>query len=305
MPRKQHLYVFLNKNEFEEYEISTSLVLKYLNQFVIEEEAHIDIIQIHQLQEYRGIPKTATDYFWMYFDGFTGKSPEKILSQNVQRPILDAIETTGILNDDETDNHFIFGRYNDSLTGYLNEIQTKALRNEINVRNFLPLVFAMQSLIRGATNLLAKLIKQILNLSEMSPNNIQITWIDGIRHRLTGEASAPVQTNGLASFVLRKYLNFQYSSMVDVDSLNKLILGDDIEQFFNEMKQGKYVNAGNASYFHRMINSFETQKILSGDKVFLKNFAKTLYDGRIPVFDKDDQLFIEIYCARWTFTVRK
>ena len=59
MPRKQHLYIFLNKNEFEEYEISTRIVLKYMNQFVIDDEAQIEIIEIR-----------AMDRFWANFDFF-------------------------------------------------------------------------------------------------------------------------------------------------------------------------------------------------------------------------------------------
>ena len=82
MPRKQHFYIFLNENEFEEYEISTRIVLKYMNQFVIEEEAQIEIIQIHQLQEYRGLPKTAKDIYKLFYF-LTGRSPETTLSLNV------------------------------------------------------------------------------------------------------------------------------------------------------------------------------------------------------------------------------
>ena len=90
-----------------------------------------------------------------------------------------------------------------------------------------------------------------------------------------------------------------------IDILGTSILGDDVEKFFNEIKQGKYVNAGYGFYLHQLLNSDETQKLKSGDKVVLKNLAKTLYERPIPVFDEDDPLFVEVFGARLTFTVSK
>ena len=131
MPRKQHLYIFLNKNEFEEYEISTRIVLKYMNQFVIDEEAQIEIIEIR-----------AIDLSWVNSDSFVGQFPERYSSQIVRlyRPLIKAIEMAWYLSDDETDNHFIFGRYTDFLTEYLKRmtsIQEKILHK------FLPPVTRM------------------------------------------------------------------------------------------------------------------------------------------------------------------
>ena len=77
------------------------------------------------------------------------------------------------------------------------------------------------------------------------------------------------------------------------------------ETFFDEIKQGKFDEGGTGFHFHQMVTNDESGKIKSGDKTFLKNFAKTLYEREIPLFDTDDQLFVEIYCARWTFTVTK
>ena len=47
------------------------------------------------------------------------------------------------------------------------------------------------------------------------------------------------------------------------------------------------------------------KKMKSGDKVFLKNLAKTLYERQIPVFDEDDPLFVEVFGAKLTFSVSK
>ena len=115
------------------------------------------------------------------------------------------------------------------------------------------------------------------------------------------------------SFLSEKILKFQFEEYiglgltenVDVDSLNTSILGDDVEKFSNEIKQEKYVNAGYEFYLHQLLNRYVTQKMKAGDKLFLKNLVKTLYDRQIPVFDKDDPLFLEFFCARFTFTVSK
>jgi len=246
MPRKQHLYIFLNKNELKEYDISTRLVFKYMNQFVIEEEAQTEIIQLYQLQEYREIPKTAKDYFWAFFgpilDQFwttsflTGRSPETILSQNVQRSILKAIEKAGMLDDGETDNHFLFGRYNDLLAEFRKE-------NVTFIKELLPPVFTMQYFIYEETDLLGKFVKKILNSTEISSNNIRVTSIQGTRYRLTREAPAPEPPINVLMRDIWNHLDVKL-----FNPSNYSILGDDIETFFNEIKQGKYVNAGYGFY---------------------------------------------------------
>ena len=100
---------------------------------------------------------------------------------------------------------------------------------------------------------------------------------------------------------MRKLSNFVDDNLM----MHNSILGDDIEKFFNEMKQGKYVNTYYGFYLHELLNRDETQKIKSDDKVFLDNLATTLFEKKIPVFDKEDPLFVEVFCARWTFTVSK
>ena len=286
MTRKQHLYIFLNKNEFKDYEISSNLVLKYMNQFVIQEEAQIEVIEIHQLQK-------------VFKNG-------SHLSENVKRAIVEAIQTARSLDDGETDHHFIFGRYNDLLAEYLNDIGT-FIKAKYPLELLYPLL-KMHDEIWEEANSLIKFINVILNSYEMVPNTIRVTWMSGIRLCLTCEAMDPAKINDLFSFVLRNnYIFLELSAFdeFDVDSLKISILGDDVEKFFNEIKHGDFVTGGNAFYFHQMMNNEETKKIKSSDEVFLKDFAKTLYKGKIPEFDKDDQLFVEILCTRLTFTVRK
>ena len=58
------------------------------------------------------------------------------------------------------------------------------------------------------------------------------------------EIWSPAKLNDLMTKVLKLFL----SSIVDVDSLNTTILGEYVEKFFNEVKQGKYVNAGYGFY---------------------------------------------------------
>ena len=50
---------------------------------------------------------------------------------------------------------------------------------------------------------------------------------------LTCEASAPAKLNDLMTKILKRFL----SSIVDVDLLITTILGEDVEKFFNEIKQ--------------------------------------------------------------------
>ena len=56
MPKKQHLYLF-GTNESFGFEINRSVTLKYLNQFVVEEESQTDIIQSYlEITPVKGSP---------------------------------------------------------------------------------------------------------------------------------------------------------------------------------------------------------------------------------------------------------
>ena len=327
MPRKQNLYIFLGQNDSDDYEISTKIVLKYLNRFVIEESAQVDVIQIHQLQkcenqENRVHPRNLKEFFvqvvndatsaWFEFckvviQAVVKRGSETTLPKQIQEPILEAIIIAGILDDNDTDAHLIFGNihiprftdltYND-LLGHLIELTSSSYYMDLF------LSFTLQLSTFQTADFLGTLIKRILSASVMSPNAIRVTWLDGCRLRVTGKPRAPTKINDWSSFMLGKILNM-IPNIEDVDSLNTSILGDDLERFFNDLKLGKDLEVGNGFYSHQMLNNDIAQKVKSGDKVFLANLAETLLDKQIPLFSRDDQLFFEIFCARRTFTVKK
>ena len=106
MPKKQHLYLF-GTNESFGFEINRSVTLNYINQFVIEEESQTDIIQSYlemYPNNFERTPGQSVNPVKSFFNPISDLSVWKSLNDI----ILNAMKTAAILEDNETQNHFIF-----------------------------------------------------------------------------------------------------------------------------------------------------------------------------------------------------
>ena len=108
MPKKQHLYLF-GTNESFGFEINRSVTLNYINQFVIEEESQTDIIQSHlemYPNNFEWTPGQSVNPVKSYFHPISDLS--RYVKKSLNDIILNAMKTAAILEDNETQNHFIF-----------------------------------------------------------------------------------------------------------------------------------------------------------------------------------------------------
>ena len=106
MPKKQHLYLF-GTNESFGFEINRSVTLNYINRFVIEEESQTDIIQSYlemYPNNFERTPGQSVNPVKSFFNPISDLSVKKPLNDI----ILNAMKTAAILEDNETQNHFIF-----------------------------------------------------------------------------------------------------------------------------------------------------------------------------------------------------
>ena len=302
MPKKQHLYLFGTYESFG-FEINRSVTLKYLNRFVIEEDSQTDIIQSYlEMYPYNyetGLVQSINPLSFFY------SNSDLSIKKPLNDRILNAMKTAAILEDNETQNHFIF---ESSL------LRRSILRPmESFQQPFRPLYELIKRSDLKETMVLQKSIKEILrSLMNLTPNIILVTCLDGYRHRITREATLSTDFNDWYSFLLRKF-NRLFSFNQGGDLFNWSILGDDVDRLTNGLKAGfqaelevnENIRTVNRFYSHQMLSNDEVVKIQSGDESILKDFAYSLLDKQTPSFDRIDQLFVEIFCVRSTFIVNK
>ena len=104
MPRIHNLYIFLRERTSDEdsHDISRNLVFTYVNRFIIDEEALVEISQIRELNQElisSKIPKNIRQNFF-YTEWRMNMNPFKIIEETIRRAS----------NEDNkaSENHFIF-----------------------------------------------------------------------------------------------------------------------------------------------------------------------------------------------------
>ena len=177
MPKKQHLYLF-GTNESFGFEINRSVTLKYLNQFVVEEESQTDIIQSHlemYPNNFEWTPGQSVNPVKSYFHPISDLS--RYVKKSLNDIILNAMKTAAILEDNETQNHFIFE------SSLLRRSIFRSIRAaQLFEQPLLPLFELIKRLDLKETMVIQQCIKKILRSPKnLTPNIILVTFLDGYR----------------------------------------------------------------------------------------------------------------------------
>ena len=273
MPRKMHLYIFLNEKDHDLIDISKNVVFTYVNRLIIEEDAQIEIIELNTYQDnsikldHHRFNSTLIFLhnftYILYTNSYNTFDPTESICGRLQQALVNSFEKASCLEDGETENHFIFD--------ICDKVKSKSL----------------------------------LALIRKCKMSIRLTFLGGYRHHLSlrAQPSANLPLSDTWMSKISRHLEKWFISEA-YNLYRPCVLGDDIEQFFYEMqlvKKDLSQKTEHVAYLHahQMLKNDEIRQLKLGDSAF----TQTLFDTRIPHFGLNERLFVEVWCARFSYNV--
>ena len=294
------------------------LVQSYMNRFIIDEDAHFEVVHIGHYRKDR-----QTDFIkamknnrgnlqqqaWILIEDFFNESSMvPIDEQPLRDQIIAAINKSQIntLEDDSVETHLIFG----SPFGSIN-LQSNTHQFKLNY--FMRFIFS-------AINKWS--LEKIISATSIRPGkHIMVTTFDGFRNCLTREQQFETirsTQNSRFDFVLERMMSIVYKCVQwmlgfnvnyqdqNKDSFRWFLVGDDMESWLTEIQNGdsdkltcQYLKT------NRMLMSEEARSVKKRDADVLEMFRESLFVTDIPIFDEQDQIYVDEQCFRCSFLIEK
>ena len=294
-----------------------------MNRFIIDEDVHFEVVHIGHYRADR-----ATDLInamkynkgnmhqqaWILIEFlFNGKSMDSFDDQPLRDEIIAVINKSQMntSEDDSVETHLIFGSLLTLPFGFINlQSNTHRFSSYISLMRF----------IHSAINKWS-LEKNISATSIRPGKHIMVTTFDGLRNCLTHEQQLETirsTQNGRFDFVLERMVSIVFKCLQwmlgvkvnyqeqNKDSIRWFLVGDDMESWLTEIQNG---DSDKLTYqylkTHRMLMSEEARSVKKRDADVLEMFRKSLIVTDIPLFDEQDQIYVEEQCSRFTFLIQK